>query len=64
MIRVWVSAGRQLFESDSTLANSDAVFGDEGDVVVDFSKYERREDDDEEEEVEERLRLANLSDEE
>jgi len=62
-----VSAGRQLFESDSTLANSDAVFGDEGDVVVDFSKYERREDDDEdddEEEVEGRLRLANLSDEE
>jgi len=49
------------------LANSDAVFGDEGDVVVDFSKYERREDDDEdddEEEVEGRLRLANLSDEE
>ena len=56
-----------MFESDSTLANSDNVFGDEGDVVVDFSKYERREDqddDDEEEEVEERLRLANLSDDE
>lgn len=55
-----------MFESDSTLANSDNVFGDEGDVVVDFSKYERREDqdDDEEEEVEERMRLANLSDDE
>lgn len=62
-----MDTGRQLFESDSTLANSDNVFGDEGDVVVDFSKYERREDqddDDEEEEVEERLRLANLSDDE
>ncbi|GAA5900705.1 Gir2p [Sporobolomyces salmoneus] len=62
--------GRQLFESDSTLVGSDAVFGDEGDVAVDFSQYERRNDDDEDEDedeadgVGERLRLADLSDDE
>lgn len=49
---------------------SDAAFGDEGDVAVDFSMYERKDpssddDDDEgEHQVGERLRLANLSDDE
>ncbi|GAA6021687.1 hypothetical protein JCM11491_001361 [Sporobolomyces phaffii] len=63
--------GRQLFESDSTLVGSDAAFGDEGDVAVDFSQYERNDpanddddDDDETNRVGERLRLADLSDDE
>ncbi|GAA5953823.1 hypothetical protein JCM3765_000660 [Sporobolomyces pararoseus] len=62
--------GRQLFERDSTLIGSDAAFGDEGDVAVDFSQYERKDpadEDDEEEDTDgvgERLRLANLSDDE
>ena len=66
-----VSIGRQLFESDATLVSSDAAFGDEGDVAVDFSQYERKdpaddddEDEDDAERVGERLRLANLSDDE
>ncbi|GAA6063932.1 hypothetical protein JCM10212_004791 [Sporobolomyces blumeae] len=61
--------GRQLFEQDSTLVSSDAAFGDEGDVVVDLSQYEREdpardEDEDETDKVGERLRLADLSDDE
>ena len=64
-----MNPGRQLFERDSTLIGSDAAFGDEGDVAVDFSQYERKDPAEEEEEddtdgVGERLRLANLSDDE
>ncbi|GAA5968691.1 hypothetical protein JCM21900_005480 [Sporobolomyces salmonicolor] len=58
--------GRQLFEQDATLVSSDAVFGDEGDVAVDVSQYERKDsaEDDEVEAAGSRLRLADLSDDE
>ncbi|GAA5941913.1 Gir2p [Sporobolomyces koalae] len=61
--------GRQLFESDATLVGSDAVFGDEGDVAIDLSQYERTDpasddDDDDGDALGDRLRLANLSDDE
>ena len=58
------SAGRQLFEQGALTRESDAAFGDEGDVSLDISQYERTVQDEEEEAVTERLRLAELSDDE
>ncbi len=58
-------AGRQLFEQGALTRESDAAFGDEGDVSLDISQYERTGAEEEEEEaVTERLRLAELSDDE
>ncbi|POY76751.1 hypothetical protein BMF94_0343 [Rhodotorula taiwanensis] len=67
--RRWVAklTGRQLFEQGAITVESDAAFGEEGDVALDISQYERRaaEDEDEDEHgVTERLRLADLSDDE
>ena len=50
-----IASGRQLFQSDKTLATSDqALGGDEDAVEVDISQYDRagpREDEEEEEDV-------------
>ncbi|GAA5992413.1 hypothetical protein JCM10908_000805 [Rhodotorula pacifica] len=68
--RRWAAklSGRQLFEQGAITHESDAAFGDEGDVSLDISQYERRqnieEDDEEAGAVSERLRLAELSDDE
>ncbi|BGP38259.1 hypothetical protein JCM10449v2_002188 [Rhodotorula kratochvilovae] len=58
-------SGRQLFEQGAVALESDAAFGDEGDVAVDISQYERNVDEDEDEvdDAAGRLRLADLSDE-
>lgn len=55
------SPGRQLFEKDSALLNSDAAFEEEGAIAVDISQYERPEGL-EEEEVEARRDLGEISD--
>ena len=55
------SSGRQLFEKDSALLNSDAAFEEEGAIAVDISQYERPEGL-EEEEVEARRDLGEISD--
>ncbi|BGO89899.1 hypothetical protein NBRC10512_003459 [Rhodotorula toruloides] len=61
--------GRQLFEQGKVIDSDAAAFGEEGDVAIDISQYERREgaDDEDDDEVDEaagRLRLADLSDDE
>ncbi|GJN88281.1 hypothetical protein Rhopal_001246-T1 [Rhodotorula paludigena] len=67
--RRWAAklTGRQLFEQGAVTLESDAAFGDEGDVALDVSQYERHGegagDDDEVDEAAGRLRLADLSDE-
>lgn len=66
------SAGRQLFEQGKVVDSDAAAFGEEGDVAIDVSQYERREgaddeDDKDGDEVDDaagRLRLADLSDDE
>ncbi|GAA5872595.1 hypothetical protein JCM3774_001860 [Rhodotorula dairenensis] len=67
--RRWAAklSGRQLFEQGAITRESDAAFGDEGDVSLDISQYERTgtaEEDEEESKVTERLRLADSSDDE
>lgn len=62
-------AGRQLFEQGAVTLESEAAFGDEGDVSLDISQYERRAPEDQEDDedagaVAERLQLADLSDDE
>lgn len=62
-------AGRQLFEQGKVVDSDAAAFGEEGDVAIDVSQYERRdgaadEDDDEVDDAAGRLRLADLSDDE
>ncbi|TKA50470.1 hypothetical protein B0A53_06140 [Rhodotorula sp. CCFEE 5036] len=64
--RRWAAklSGRQLFEQGALTREADAAFGDEGDVSLDISQYERTVEEEEEEAVTERLRLAELSDDE
>ncbi|BGP23091.1 RWD domain containing protein [Rhodotorula toruloides] len=68
--RRWAAklTGRQLFEQGKVVDSDAAAFGEEGDVAIDVSQYERREGTDEEEdevvEAAGRLRLADLSDDE
>ncbi|BGP54143.1 hypothetical protein JCM8202_003145 [Rhodotorula sphaerocarpa] len=69
--RRWAAklSGRQLFEQGAVTLESEAAFGDEGDVSLDISQYERRAPEDQEDDedagaVAERLRLADLSDDE